>query len=240
MVHPLVALRSHTAATPTLSELSMPCPRAMAIKRARYLVGTHPHVRGVDPTMFAAAVVSLLLSYPEEVVMAVTEPATCFAAGLRFPWKLSDLRLSCERHHMHIRALERGRAEAAAAGQRAEAAAQQRERAPAEIGARLDGLGFPGDAVLRWLQPHQVEWLIERQTDGSLSPLTLVDLAHEYRLFARLEAAGFDAAKAFRSLLRRTRDYETLLEKVRNDTLTDSELIESVPIRFRKPAAGNG
>ena len=68
----------------------------MAADRADLLFRCYPKSEADDPEVFAAAASALLAHYPDDVIEAVTDPATGIPAHQKWCPRLSEIREACE------------------------------------------------------------------------------------------------------------------------------------------------
>jgi hypothetical protein len=68
----------------------------LATERARLLVGCYRKDDAGDPEVFARAVVAVLMRYPAEVVVQVTEPATGLPSKLKWLPAIAEIVEACD------------------------------------------------------------------------------------------------------------------------------------------------
>jgi hypothetical protein len=67
-----------------------------AVNRARLLIGCYRTENFADADIAIRALVAILMRYPEEVVIAITEPATGIPAKLKWPPSLAEVVSACD------------------------------------------------------------------------------------------------------------------------------------------------
>lgn len=90
------------------------CDRSIATERATILLGCYRTGAANDPEIYVRAIVSVLMRYPEQVVNAVTEPATGLPSRLKWLPAVAELVEACEAEMAPIYRAERAAREAAA------------------------------------------------------------------------------------------------------------------------------
>ena len=72
------------------------CAKPVAELRARILIGCYRKSDANDPEIYGRALVAVLMRYPENIVMAVTEPATGLPARLKWLPSIAEIVEACE------------------------------------------------------------------------------------------------------------------------------------------------
>lgn len=67
-----------------------------AAERARLLIGCYRRDDVADPEVFARSIVAVLMRYPSEVVLQVTEPATGLPSKLKWLPTIAEIVEACE------------------------------------------------------------------------------------------------------------------------------------------------
>lgn len=70
--------------------------RVLAVERARLLIGCYRKSDAADPEVYARAVVAVLARHPDEVVIAVTEPATGLPSKLKWLPSIAEIVDGCD------------------------------------------------------------------------------------------------------------------------------------------------
>lgn len=78
------------ATSPSISPINL------AAKRAALLMGCYRKADLIDPEIFTRAAISVLVRYPESVVLAVTEPATGIPSKLKWFPNIAEITDACE------------------------------------------------------------------------------------------------------------------------------------------------
>lgn len=84
----------------------------MAADRARILLGCYRKGEASDPEVYTTAVISVLASFPEDIVVAVTDPVRGLPSESQFLPTIAEVRAACDRRMQPIFAALRRRREA--------------------------------------------------------------------------------------------------------------------------------
>jgi hypothetical protein len=82
------------------------CPDEVAAKRAAILLGCYRKGDAEEPEIYAAALASVLASYPQEVSYRVTDPRTGIAGRSKWLPTVAEVREACEAEMAPYRAEE--------------------------------------------------------------------------------------------------------------------------------------
>jgi hypothetical protein len=123
------------------SAISHPVDLEFAAERARLLIGCYRRDDVADPQVFGRAIVAVLMRYPEEVVVSVTEPATGLPSRLKWLPSIAEIVDACDaRMEPILRRCERERLDEER--RRALCAPMQPKQTKEELAAKYPGL-FP-------------------------------------------------------------------------------------------------
>lgn len=86
--------------SPTSAEKSL---REFAATRANLMVGCYRKSDANDPETYFAAVVSVLVRWPREVILAVTDPATGIASRINWLPSIAEVTRACEDAYAPVR-----------------------------------------------------------------------------------------------------------------------------------------
>jgi hypothetical protein len=78
--------------------------RSLATERAGKMIGCYRKSDAADPHTYAAAVVAVLVRWPPEVIMKVTEPATGIPSKINWLPSIAEITQACEDAYEPIRA----------------------------------------------------------------------------------------------------------------------------------------
>lgn len=80
---------------PTVAQAPLITP--LATQRARLLLGSYRKIEAEDPKIFAATLAAILSRYPDDVIIAVTDPAGQYRLGWKFPPDPPEVHDACEK-----------------------------------------------------------------------------------------------------------------------------------------------
>ncbi len=88
--------QSKKPVTMSLGKLLTNVDVSVAAERARIMLGCYRKADAGDPEIYTSAIISVLMRYPESVVMQVTEPSTGLPSKLKWLPAVAEVREACD------------------------------------------------------------------------------------------------------------------------------------------------